>query len=202
MTASPHAPETITQLAAMSRALASVVRGAMGLTADDLLSCGWLGYVSAAERGIGHPGCMARARGAMLDAMRTWDGLPYCHKTGQRIAFGVALPDTEAFVPVAPQRSRLPRVVRRALQSLSLAERTALHLWTVRGWDHALIARHLQIPEGTSASLRHRAIKKLRAVVGVSRDRPRQRIERVHGSASVVAPTHTARTLSNRDGAV
>jgi len=193
--ADPHAPRTLAQLTAMSRVLAATVRGAMGLTADDLLSCGWLGYVSAADRGLGHAGCMARARGAMLDAMRTWDGTPFDHQTGARTTQHVPLFELAPVTLAPAPRSRLPRPIRRALAVLTPRERTALHCWTVRGWSHEIIADHLGVTTGTSGRVRHDALAKLRAVAGASCDRPRRRASSLYDSASVGAPACAARTL-------
>lgn len=170
MTADPHAASTLAQLQATSRALASRVRGAMGLEAGDLLSAGWLGYVSAAAQGKQHAGCLARARGAMLDTMRGWDGA-MVHRAGYwELLQPVEMPDLVE-VDAPPKRQRLPRRVERALRQLPPKERTALWHWTVRGWDHDLIAEHLRITTTASGGLRFRALARLRAAVGGSPDR-------------------------------
>lgn len=73
MTADPYAAATLVQL----RRTAAVVlraRGTLDLTVDDLWGAGWLGYQSAAARGVSHRGCMERAEGAMRDELRVIAG--------------------------------------------------------------------------------------------------------------------------------
>lgn len=180
--AAPHAPATLERLTRDARAMAARARGVLGIEAGDLVAAGWLAYVAAADRGVRHPGCCARARGAMLDAVRQWIGTPWDHDTGERLAVLVPLSDAlPAPGPAArATRTRLPRGVRRALAQLTPLERDTLHRMCVLGWDHPTMADTLGITRAASVSRRAWALAKVRALVtspprGAPRDTPRRR---------------------------
>jgi RNA polymerase sigma factor (sigma-70 family) len=176
-------------LRATSRALCASVVGLLGLEPDDLLSAGWLGWQSAAARGLDAAGCRARARGAMLDAIRQWGGLPFDHRTGTVTAAWVDLSaaQSQPVSSVAPRRSRLPARVRRAVSRLPARDRHALTLWTVAGYDHAQIAETLGVTVGTSGRIRSEALAVLRAQLGpaaTARARPALTYDGSHPSRS------------------
>jgi len=72
--AAPHADATLRQLGALARRVRGLHAGTLDVACGDLVSAGWLGYASAAQRAANHAGCMARARGAMLDEIRAIAG--------------------------------------------------------------------------------------------------------------------------------
>lgn len=177
----------------MARAVASTVRERLGQSADDLLADGWLGYADAAARGLGHAGCMARARGAMLDGVRAWGGLPRDHGDGCPTVVLCGVSTVLADAPAPRRRTRLPKAVRRALAQLPVRQRRALQLWTMQGAGHPEIAATLACAEGTSARLRHEALQSLRARFDVrspARSDRRSRHSPFGGSAST-APSLT-----------
>jgi DNA-binding CsgD family transcriptional regulator len=177
MTADPHDPDVLRKLADMSRALASHGREVMGLTAGDLWAEGWLGYHDAATRGLNHAGCMVRARGAMLDVMRTWDGSVWDREQKCR-SVSLVSPNMREFVASTPThrtRARLSRQVRQSLDRLLPREKYVLRLLVLRGWPPELVAERLQCSTNAVWMLRHRALHRLRVAAGVSSDKRRKR---------------------------
>lgn len=190
MTEAPRAPLSPlagddAQLLVALRAEASALRRTVacdlvGLTRDDLVSAGWLGY--AESRAETHAGRMCRARGAMLDEIRRWHGGPSQHDPEARATWqwvqgddalaaadAIAVQEAERHAAQGHHtRTRLPRRVRRALGQLPVRERRALWLWTVRGWPHEEIAAALGTSVGTSGRLRSQALGRLRTALAVA----------------------------------
>lgn len=182
---SPLAADDPRLLVALRAEAAAVLfrdlRPGLGLEPGDLVSAGWLAYVTSDA--TLHAGCLARARGAMLDEVRRWYGAPWDHRTGARLP-GWQLVQGDAALAAADERAarareqaagdrhrtrtRLPRRVRRALAQLPVRERRALWLWTVRDWPHEEIAVALGTSVGTSGRLRHQALGRLRAALDVA----------------------------------
>lgn len=99
--------------------------------------------------------------------------------------------------PPKATRTRLPRAVRRALDGLTPAHRTALHDWCVRGWDAATSADAAGVSPAVMATRRCQAVYRLRAAVGAPCDTPRRRnTHRVLARPARELPPAAARPVS------
>ena len=138
--------------------------GALGITHGDLVSAGWLGYVES--RAGTHAGRLVRARYAMRDEVRRWLDEPPADRQG-RIGWRQSPSLARHAAPTAAHatRTKLPRRVKRALRALPVRERRALYLWTVRGWDHALVAGALGVSVSRAGSVRCEALQHLRSTL-------------------------------------
>lgn len=172
MQADAHSDVTMDRLTRDARAVAASVRGVLGVEPGDLVSAGWLAYVEAQSRGLGHAGCAQRARFAMIDEVRGWIGTPFDHGKGAPqvtfVPLAEALPTEQA--DTRRTRSRLPRRVRSALKRLSPRAREVLTALYVHGWSVSLVAEAYNITAGTVCNARTRGLQQLCAAVGASSD--------------------------------
>lgn len=204
MTADAYATSTIQRLERDARAVAASVRGVLGVEPGDLVSAGWLAYVAAQERGLGHAGCAQRARYAMIDEVRDWIGTPVDHGKGAPSILFVPVEDV-LVSQTAPRatRTRLPRRVRSALRRLPARSRSVLTALYLRGWPVHLVAAECGMTSGAVCNAHRRGLQHLSAAVGASSDTWR-RTSSFHRVAGLAAGSSSPqrRTISSRSNDV
>jgi RNA polymerase sigma factor (sigma-70 family) len=151
------------RLQRMARAAASKFDG---LEEGDFLSEAWLAYTSLKESGKPDVYAFAGAEYAIKSAMVNWIAV----ERGGVIIDGAnsnTLMNGMDYRNTVRLRTRLPRVVKRSLNTLSKKEKRILYLTTMWNRTTAEIALELDMPVGTVASARHKALLKLRMELGI-----------------------------------
>jgi len=137
-----------------------------GLEEGDFLSEAWLAYDSLKKSGKPDAYAFAGAEYAIKSAMVNWIEVARGGVIIDGVGSESAMNGTEYHKPVR-LRTRLPRVVKRSLNTLSKKEKRILYLTTMWNRTNAEIALELDIPVGTVASARHKALIKLRMELGL-----------------------------------
>lgn len=155
--------EVMARLQRMARAAANRF---YGLEEGDFLSEAWLAYDSLKKSGKPDALAFTGAEYAIKSAMVNWIEVA----RGGVIVDGVesdTLMNGMDYHSTVRLRTRLPRVVKRSLNTLSKRERRILYLTTMWNRTTAEIALELDMPIGTVASARHKALLKLRMELGI-----------------------------------